>query len=330
MIVASDRGNFAMTLTDVCNGDADGLFALVQLRLAQPLPQARLLTGLKHDIELLARVEAGPGDRVTVCDLSMKRNADALLRLLNAGVQVRYFDHHETGTIPDHPGLEAHVDLAPETCTSLIVDRWLGGRYGRWAAAAAWGDNLAASANQLADRLGLPSEERAALRDLGEAVNYNAYGERPDDPLMPPAQLFTRLVRHADPLDAWSAEPVLKNMAQRRRQDLARAWAVAPTLVDERIRLWVLPDADWVRRVLGPFANQLVDDDPWRAHAVARARVDGRFDISVRAPRTSRSGADRLCRAFGGGGRSAAAAIDRLAAVDFERFVLAFRQNPWG
>jgi hypothetical protein len=318
-----------MALIDVCNGDADGLFALVQLRLAKPA-QARLVTGLKHDIELLERVEAGPDDQVTVCDISMRRNTRALVRLLERGARVRYFDHHETGTIPSHPGLEAHIDLAPETCTSLIVDRWLGGRHARWAAAAAWGDNLAASAARLADQLALATEERSTLRELGEAVNYNAYGERPDDPLLAPAELFARLLRHTDPLDAWSAEPVLKAMAQRRREDLAQAWAIAPVFAEERARLWILPDAGWSRRVLGPFANQLVDDDPERAHAVARARQDGRYDVSVRAPRTRRSGADRLCRAFGGGGRSAAAAIDQLAGEDFERFVAAFRQMSWG
>ena len=34
---------------DVCNGDADGLCAVLQWRLADPQP-ARLVTGLKRDI----------------------------------------------------------------------------------------------------------------------------------------------------------------------------------------------------------------------------------------------------------------------------------------
>ena len=38
---------------DVFNGDADGLCALHQLRLAEPLADAQLVTGVKRDIALL-------------------------------------------------------------------------------------------------------------------------------------------------------------------------------------------------------------------------------------------------------------------------------------
>jgi len=99
---------------DVCNGDADGLCALVQWRLHEPQVAASLVTGLKRDIELLDRVQAARGDSVLVCDLSMRRNRRALMRLLDAGVRVRYFDHHEAGDIPLHPLLEAHIDVASD------------------------------------------------------------------------------------------------------------------------------------------------------------------------------------------------------------------------
>ena len=48
---------------DVCNGDADGLCAVVQWRLHDPAP-ATLVTGLKREIALLERVPAGDGERV--------------------------------------------------------------------------------------------------------------------------------------------------------------------------------------------------------------------------------------------------------------------------
>jgi hypothetical protein len=54
-----------MKFYDVFNGDADGLCALHQLRLAEPR-DAVLVTGTKRDIELLARVDAGRGDEITV------------------------------------------------------------------------------------------------------------------------------------------------------------------------------------------------------------------------------------------------------------------------
>ena len=122
----SQMGRLTMDI-DVCNGDADGLCSVVQWRLHEP-QAARLITGLKRDIELLERVQAGPGDKLLVCDLSMRRNRPALMRLLEAGVSVRYFDHHKVDEIPVHPLLEAHIDVASNICTSLLVDRYLGGQ----------------------------------------------------------------------------------------------------------------------------------------------------------------------------------------------------------
>ena len=73
----------------VFNGDADGLCALHQLRLADP-STAGLITGVKRDIKLLDRVEANAGDRVTVLDISLDSNRKGLMRLLEMGVTVSY------------------------------------------------------------------------------------------------------------------------------------------------------------------------------------------------------------------------------------------------
>lgn len=69
---------------DVFNGDADGICALHQLRLAEPA-EAELVTGVKRDVALLRRVPAAPGARVVVLDISLDSNADDLHRLLDAG-----------------------------------------------------------------------------------------------------------------------------------------------------------------------------------------------------------------------------------------------------
>ena len=52
---------------DVFNGDADGICALHQLRLAEPA-DSELVTGPKRDISLLKRVNAAAGDHITVLD----------------------------------------------------------------------------------------------------------------------------------------------------------------------------------------------------------------------------------------------------------------------
>jgi oligoribonuclease NrnB/cAMP/cGMP phosphodiesterase (DHH superfamily) len=130
---------------DVFNGDADGICALHQLRLVEPRTST-LVTGVKRDIALLKRVSAGSGDRVTALDISLNKNREPLLRLLDAGAVVDYFDHHQADDIPLHPHLHAYIDTGAEWCTSLLVNRHLGGKHLIWAVVAAFGDNLADAA----------------------------------------------------------------------------------------------------------------------------------------------------------------------------------------
>jgi len=233
---------------DVFNGDADGICALHQLRLAEPL-DARLVTGIKRDIDLLRRVDAGEGDRVTVLDISLARNRDALLDLLARGAKVRYFDHHAAGEVPSHPGLEAHIDESAGVCTSILVDRYLQGRYRPWAVAAAFGDGMPEAAESLAATLGLGPEALSVLRELGENLNYNAYGESEADLLVRPADLYRSVSRYADPFRMMEQDPFLKRLGNERREDLARSRGVAPYRASRRADAYILPDAPWARRV---------------------------------------------------------------------------------
>lgn len=58
---------------DVFNGDADGICALHQLRLARPL-RSSLVTGVKRDVRLPGRVPIRSGIPVTVLDISLDVN----------------------------------------------------------------------------------------------------------------------------------------------------------------------------------------------------------------------------------------------------------------
>jgi hypothetical protein len=122
------RAESGLPSYDVFNGDADGICALHQLRMAQPR-DSTLITGVKRDIELLQRLPRGQALDVTVLDVCFDRNEAQVHELLNSGGQVRYFDHHAARTLFDHPRLQAHIDQAAHVCTSLLVDRHLQGRY---------------------------------------------------------------------------------------------------------------------------------------------------------------------------------------------------------
>ncbi len=261
-------------------------------------------------------------------DLSLESNRAAVERALDAGAWVRYFDHHAADPLPHHPRLQAHIDPDADQCTSLIVDRYCDGRFSRWAVAAAYGDNLHPSAETLAAQLGLGLEQRKTLKLLGEAVNYNAYGQSEADVLIAPRRLYPVLARYRDPLDLVAHEPVIGALDRQRRADLQRAFAVPP-LATAAGPVVVLPAQPWCRRVLGTFANVLAQREPDRAHAVALRRDDAHFVISVRAPLDSPAGADTVCRRFGGGGRRAAAAIDPLPAAALDAFLAEFANADW-
>lgn len=312
---------------DIFNGDADGLCALHQLRLAQPRC-GELITGVKRDIQLLGRAElltAKAGDEITVLDISMKSNAAALATLLGRGVKCQYFDHHATGMIPVHANLKAHIDTAANVCTSLLVDRHLSGAHRIWAVVAAFGDNLVAPAIQAAQPLELDHTELARLHELGDCLNYNAYGETMDDLHYPPDDLYQTLSPYTDPREFMIDEPVFEVLKEAMREDFERAEEIAPEFASDSAALYVLPDAAWSRRANGLFGNRLAQTHLQRAHAVLVSKAGG-YSVSVRAPVSHPAGADDLCAQFDtGGGRKGAAGINLLPHSDLAAFASAFR-----
>ena len=307
---------------DIFNGDADGLCALHQLRLEEPR-DAELVSGVKRDIRLLERVDARPGDELTVLDVSLKSNAGGLARALEAGARVRYFDHHLAGDIPDHDRLEAHIDTAPEMCTSLVVDRYLVGRQRGWAVVGAFGDNLVNAAVAAAQPLRFDHTELARLHELGECLNYNAYGETVEDLHYHPADLYRTMARYKDPRHFIFDEPIFNVLRSAYAEDLYRAGEVAPYRSHEGTAIYVLPDTAWSRRVVGLWGNRLARAAPKRAHALLVTRPGG-YRVSVRAPVAEAGGAASLCERFEGGGRQGAAGIEHLPEQAFDAFVKAF------
>jgi len=308
------------------NGDADGLCALQQLRLAGELePGVRLVSGVKRDIGLLQRVQAGPGERVTVLDVAHEQNRADVARLLGAGARVRYFDHHFAGELPEHPGFECFIDTTADVCTSLLVDRFLGGRHHRWAVAAAFGDGMAGPARTLAARHGLGGEDIEALAELGLLLNYNAYGDSLADLHCDPLALAAELLRYADPLEFVRLSPSFAGLREGHAADMAAAAGLEPWRAGPGARLYCLPAAPWARRVSGVLANRLAEQDPQRALGLLSATADGDWTFSLRVPAGASLAADAFCRGFvSGGGRRRAAGINRLSALELDGFASDF------
>lgn len=313
-----------MAYFDVFNGDADGLCALQQIRLADPRDTI-LVTGVKRDIALLKRTSAQPGDQVTVLDISLDKNRDALLGLLEKGASIRYFDHHFPGEIPVHENFHSHIETAPDRGTSLLVDDYLQGQFRAWAVVGTFGDNFDDSARRAAEPLGLDGAAMSKLRDLGIYLNYNGYGATVDDLHFPPADLFRRIRPYADPLEFIASDETFTQLQAGYKNDMAKAESAKPDIETDSHALYVLPAEAWARRVSGVLANQLAQSNEQRAHAMLTRLPDGGFVVSVRAPLARKEGADALCRQFpGGGGRKAAAGINCLADADYDAFAEAF------
>ena len=316
-----------MRYFDVFNGDADGICALHQLRLADPL-ESTLVTGLKREIVLLDTVPAQAGDMVTVLDVSLDRNRAGLEALLARGAHVRYFDHHYAGAVPRHRGLEAVIDESGALCTSGLMDRHLRGRYRSWAIAGAFGDGMDDEATALARAMELGGDALEALRELGAALNYNAYGESDADVMVAPAALYRIVSHYDDPWELYAREPIIAHLVQERRADLRRALATRPLRSLAAADAFLLPDESWSRRVSGTFANRLAAQDPARAHAVLTPARDGGFVVSVRAPRREGASAVDFCRRYPtGGGRKAAAGINYLEPERLEAFLEDFDRS---
>ena len=311
---------------DVFNGDADGLCALHQWRLVHPA-ESLLVTGVKRDVHLLSRVQAGRGDVVTVFDIALRENRDDAQRLLRDGASIVYFDHHETAELPPSPLLTLHWDPSPDVCTSLLVDRELGGVHRLWAVVAAFGDNLDAVGNRLAADRGVDSGDTEALAELGRLLNYNAYGDTLGDLHVHPAELYRAIQPYRNPLRCCNEAPQVAVLREAFAGDWALASDVPPVRTGPTGMAVRLPAEPWARRIHGTLANSLSEDNPERAVAVLVENQDGTVRVSVRAPKTRPQGADRLCREFPtGGGRALAAGISRLPADEVENFLIRFER----
>ena len=306
---------------DVFNGDADGICALIQIRLDQPVDDARLVTGVKRDISLVERVDCEQATSVLVLDISLDKNRKAIDQLLATGISVAYFDHHYPGEQqPDSALFHRFIDTSASTCTSMIVNRQLKGKYINWAITAAFGDNLLAVATEMAQDAGLLATEIEQLKLLGTCINYNGYGSSEADLHFTPEAVFHAFKSYTNPLDIITeANPVWLALLAGYTEDVNLAQSAHQQTFDTHCLMVMLPNERWARRVSGVLGNQLANDFPDMAIAVLTTRDDSDYLVSLRAPINNREGADDVARKFEtGGGRKAAAGINRLHQQDVE------------
>ena len=309
---------------DIFNGDADGICALHQLRMAFP-QKAIEVTGVKRDIALLEKISPKAGDRLTVLDISFDANGAALQRHLDAGAQVTYFDHHSANTVFTHPQLQFHWSEARDVCTSILVDRYLGGRYVMWAMVGAYGDNLNAVANGMAMQQSLSWADRSQLQELGKLLNYNAYGEQVEDLHLHPLELYREVQHYANPFDFIQSSPHFLALQYAHAEESTYLAGLKPASNNAWGAIYILPDVSWARRISGLLANKLHEERREQSFAVLTPKRGGGYVVSVRSAQPERQAASRFCEGFlGGGGRQLAAGINHLESADVDDFFARF------
>jgi hypothetical protein len=318
---------------DVFNGDADGIIALLQLRLAEP-KESVLITGVKRDISLLKQVDVTKATSVTVLDISLEKNIQSLQALLDKQVDVFYVDHHRTGDIPKSSKLTTLLNTDANVCTSLLVNNLLQEQYVNWAIAAAFGDNMQESAKALAEKVGLTQAEQAQLNELGIYINYNGYGTSVDDLHFHPSDLYQALLKYPDPFTLINETGSLFGQLKTAYlADMAKAQSAKVITEQTSVKVVQLADEAWARRVSGVFGNDLANQAPDRAHIVLTLNKENvpnkdqesqspSYTISLRAPLNNKQGAGDICSQFPtGGGRAAAAGINVLPVSRLGEFI---------
>ncbi len=318
--VVSMETRSAQCAYDVFNGDADGICALHQLRLAHPV-DAVLVTGVKRDVHLLQNFQSIQGDQITVLDISLDANIDALKQHLANGAVVSYFDHHTAKKIFAHSGLHFHWDDAVDVCSSILVNRHLNGKFAIWANVAAFGDNLIKTGYAIAAKAGLSIEQSHQLLELGTLLNYNAYGENVDDLNIHPARLYQHLHQYEDPYEFIASSSYFSMLRQAYAEDMAMLDDLRPTCEKNNAAIYVLPNHAWARRISGLLANKLALNTNDKSFAVLTQKTDGDYVVSIRSADPINKPASNFCSAFpSGGGRQSAAGINRLPVQELAFF----------
>ena len=114
---------------------------------------------------------------VTVLDVSHAKNRKDVQRLLDSGVTVEYFDHHDPGELIEHPNITYHINTEPNVSTGLIVNSHVNGKNRLWSVATAFGDNHMDLAMNMAKSENLNEDQIILLKQIGLVVNYNSYGQ---------------------------------------------------------------------------------------------------------------------------------------------------------
>ena len=303
----------------IFNGDADGIIAT---RIFSGINggKNKFITGVKRDISLLKQVEHLQNQTISVFDIAIEKNLMALEKLLKNNCIIKWFDHHISKDIPNNRNFKPVLNTDPKVNTTWLVSNYQK-KFTPWTVAGLFGDNMTKTALNIGQIIDLNNEQIELLKDFGELLNYNSYGEKLADLFFPPVEILKRTYDFTDIFDLIDQTDIYEILSEGRDKDLKKARnaeIIAPGVIR-------FPNEAWAKRVIGIYANGISNREPEMAHAVLVENKEMDFVVSVRSAINQEKNVAEFCSLFPtGGGRMKAGGINKLPKRKLESFLAAF------
>lgn len=311
---------------DIFNGDADGIVSLHQYRMHFPVKRTQLVTGVKRDVELLRHMRYVKHSRLTVFDISHKTNESYVERILSNNNRIVWFDHHDAGLYHPSNMFRLTFDTSPVVCTNMLVDNYVDGLYRPWTIVGAYGDNLHEQAEEL--NPGFSSKALHQLKEIGETLNYNGYGNVESDLTVHPKDVYLDLSKYDSPFDYRRKSEVYDLIHHQKCADSHELNNSEVLHESTTGKVVLLPPTPASVRYSGIYSNQLTTDNPSQAFLILTQIDDDNYRVSIRAPKTKPHGASTLAGNFDtGGGREKAAGINKLPKSELKLLIDLFEKQ---
>lgn len=313
-----------MQFYDIFNGDADGIISLHQYRMDKP-QHAELITGVKRDVELTRHCTSTQHGKITVFDISLLANKLHMDIIMENHNNVEWYDHHEPGDTKYNDQLVLHVDTSPVCCTNIIIDNILSGKYRPWTICGAYGDNLHDQALKLNPCFDESTMNQ--LREVGETLNYNGYGNVESDLTVHPRDVYLDIQQYESPFE-YRKESIIYNKIYNQMKLDAKELESSEVLYESSTgSIILLPETSASIRYSGIYSNQQTTDNPTKAYAIFTSINHEMYRVSIRSPKISPAGASKLAMMFPtGGGREKAAGINELPKLELNNFIEKFEE----
>jgi hypothetical protein len=261
----------------------------------------------------------------TVFDISLLSNADYMKPILSNGNSIKWFDHHEPGETELGDNFSIKVDADPNCCTNTLVDEYLNGLYRPWTICGMYGDNL----HEQADKFNPCFDEStmSQLKEVGETLNYNGYGNEELDLTVHPKDVYLDLKDYESPFEYRKKSESYNKIYTQMKSDEAELGSSEILHESETGKVILLPNTRASIRYSGIYSNQQTTDNPDKAFAILTSVDGGNYRISIRSPKTNPHGASKLALQFPtGGGREKAAGVNELPKSELNNFIEKFEE----